>query len=45
MFGTPKAIRRIVEGAVIASTILLRPSALPENNNDNRPEAGATAAT
>jgi len=27
MSGTPKAIRRIVAGAVIASTILLRPSA------------------
>jgi NitT/TauT family transport system substrate-binding protein len=27
MFGTPKAIRRIVAGALIASTILLRPSA------------------
>jgi NitT/TauT family transport system substrate-binding protein len=27
MFGTPKAIRRIVAGALIASTILLRPGA------------------
>jgi NitT/TauT family transport system substrate-binding protein len=27
MFGTPKAVRRIVAGALIASTILLRPSA------------------
>jgi NitT/TauT family transport system substrate-binding protein len=26
MFGTPKAVRRIVAGALIASTILLRPS-------------------
>src|SRR5499425_3656739 len=27
MFGAPKAIRRIVAGALVASTILLRPSA------------------
>jgi NitT/TauT family transport system substrate-binding protein len=27
MFGAPKAVRRIVAGALIASTILLRPSA------------------
>ena len=27
MFGAPKAVHRIVAGALIASTILLRPSA------------------